>query len=221
MPPSTHRIAYLGIVNAYLVEEDDGLTVIDTAMGRAHKAIVAAAAKLGKPIARIAITHGHADHLGTLDKLPAAEVSIPARDARIVGRDQTLDPGEPQGKIKGGWPKVRTAFDRLLEPGDGVGSLEVHAAPGHTPGQVAFFDPRDRTLYCGDAYVTLGGVSVPARANPRFPLPALATWDKPTALESARALRALDPAALAPGHGKVVQDPGAAMDKAIAKCDGA
>ena len=50
-----------------------------------------------------------------------------------------------------------------------------------------------------------------------FPLPALATWDRPTALESARALRELDPARLAPGHGKVVDSPGPAMDAAIAK----
>ncbi len=115
---------------------------------------------------------------------------------------------------------MNTAFDRLLSPGDTVGSLEVHAAPGHTPGQIAFFDPRDGTLYCGDAYATLGGMSVPARVNPRFPLPALATWDKATTLATARTLRALDPQALAPGHGRVVSDPGAAMDEAIAKCGG-
>ena len=91
------------------------------------------------------------------------------------------------------------------------------AAPGHTPGQVAFLDTRDRTLYCGDAFSTLGGMETSARVNPRFPLPTLATWHRPTALETARALRALDPARLAPGHGKVVESPGAAMDRAIAK----
>ncbi len=62
----------------------------------------------------------------------------------------------------------------------------------------------------------LGGVATCAKANPRFPLPALATWHKPTALETARALRALNPKRLAPGHGKVVENPGAAMDEAIA-----
>ncbi len=219
MPSTLRQITVLGIVNAYLVEEEDGLTLIDTTMAGGHKKIVAEAEASGKPIVRIALTHGHGDHIGTLDKLPAAEVSISARDARIVGGDKSLDAGEPQGKLKGSWPKVKTAFDRLLSTGDTVGSLEVHAAPGHTPGQVAFFDPRDGTLYCGDAYSTLGGVAVPARVNPRFPLPALATWDKATTLASARTLRALNPNALAPGHGGVVTDPGAAMDKAIAKCE--
>ncbi|MET0926752.1 MAG: MBL fold metallo-hydrolase, partial [Solirubrobacterales bacterium] len=97
------------------------------------------------------------------------------------------------------------------------GSLEAIAAPGHTPGHLAFLDTRDGTLFCADAYSTLGGVATSAKANWRFPLPALATWHKPTALESARALRALDPKRLAPGHGKVVESPAAAMDAAIAK----
>jgi glyoxylase-like metal-dependent hydrolase (beta-lactamase superfamily II) len=82
---------------------------------------------------------------------------------------------------------------------------------------MALLDTRDRVLICGDAYSTLGGVATSAKANPRFPLPVIATWHKPTALESAKALRALDPAALAPGHGKIVLDPGEAMDAAIAK----
>ena len=38
--------------------------------------------------------------------------------------------------------------------------------------------------------------------------------DTPT---SARALRAMDPARLAPGHGRVVEAPGAAMDAALAR----
>ena len=62
-----------------------------------------------------------------------------------------------------------------------------------------------------------GGVATTAKMNPRFPLPYFATWHRPTALETARALRALNPKRLAPGHGKVVEDPGAAMDAAIAK----
>ena len=216
-----HRIVRFGLVNAYLVEEDDDLTLVDTGLPRSEKAILAAAAKLGKPIARIALTHAHQDHIGSLDALhalvPDAEVLISARDARLLAKDMTLDPGEEKGKLRGGYSGAETRPTRTLAAGDRVGSLEVVAAPGHTPGQVAFLDTRDRTLYCADAYATLGGVATTAKRYWRFPLPASATWHHPTALESAKALRALDPARLAPGHGKVVESPGAAMDAAIAR----
>jgi glyoxylase-like metal-dependent hydrolase (beta-lactamase superfamily II) len=216
-----HQITRLGLVNAYLVPEDDGLTLVDAMIPRSHKQILAAAERLGAPIRRIALTHAHGDHIGALDALaaalPDAEVLISDRDARLLRKDMSLDPDEPQAKLRGGYPGAKTAPTRTFAPGDRIGSLEVHAAPGHTPGQVAFLDPRDRTLYCADAYSTLGGVSTTAKANWRFPLPALSTWHKPTALATARTLRALDPARLAPGHGKVVEAPGAAMDRAIAR----
>jgi hypothetical protein len=48
----------------------------------------------------------------------------------------------------------------------------------------------------------------------------MATWDKPTTLRTAKELRGLDPARLAVGHGTVVENPGAAMDAAIAKAEG-
>jgi glyoxylase-like metal-dependent hydrolase (beta-lactamase superfamily II) len=216
-----HRISRLGAVNAYLVSEDDGLTVVDTLIPRSAKAIRTGAERLGAPIVRIALTHAHGDHVGSLDELaeslPGVEVLISARDARLLAKDMTLDPDEPKDKLRGGYPGTRTRPTRTLAPGDRVGSLEVVAAPGHTPGQIAFLDVRDRTLICGDAYSTLGGVATTAHVNPRFPFPTLSTWHRPTALETARALRALDPARLAPGHGKIVEHPGAAMDAAIAR----
>jgi glyoxylase-like metal-dependent hydrolase (beta-lactamase superfamily II) len=217
-----HRISRFGLVNAYLVEEDDGLTLIDTTLPRSAGAIQAAAAKLGRPIVRIALTHAHGDHIGSLDALaaalPDAEVLISTRDARLLAKDKTPDPGEPaDAKYRGSYPGAKTRPARTFEPGERIGSLEVVAAPGHTPGHVALLDTRDRTLYCGDAFSTLGGVATSAKANPRFPLPAVATWHRPTELASARSLRALDPARLAPGHGTVVEQPGEAMDAAIAK----
>jgi glyoxylase-like metal-dependent hydrolase (beta-lactamase superfamily II) len=216
-----HRINQLGFVNAYLVEEDDGLTLVDTMAPGGQKKILAAAEKLGAPIVRIALTHAHGDHIGSLDKvaaaLPGVEVLISEREARLLKKDRTMEPGEPQSKLRGGYPGAKTEPTRTFAVGERIGSLEIHAAPGHTPGQVAFLDPRDGTLYCADTYSTLGGVATTAKPNPRFPLPALASWHRPTALESARAMRALDPSRLAPGHGKVLEAPGAAMDRAIAR----
>ena len=220
--PRLTRVTRLGLVNAFLVGEEDGLTLVDTLLPRSATTILAAVGRLGAPVARILLTHAHGDHVGSLDalagQLPGVEVAISARDARLLVKDETPDPGEPaDARLRGSYPGARTRPTRLLAPGDRVGSLEVMAAPGHTPGQLAFLDTRDRTLIAGDAFSTVGGVATSAAPHPRFPLPALATWHRPTALESARELRALEPARLAVGHGKTVDSPLAAMDAAIAR----
>jgi glyoxylase-like metal-dependent hydrolase (beta-lactamase superfamily II) len=215
------RVSRFGMVNSFLVEDEGGLTVIDTMLPGSTKAIVTGAAAHGMPIVRLVLTHSHQDHISSLDALhkevPEAEVIVGAREARLMKKDKTPDPGEPDdAKYRGGYPGADVEPTRLVNPGDRIGALEVIAAPGHTPGHVAFLDTRDGTLFCGDAYSTLGGVATSAKANWRFPLPAMATWHHPTALETAKTLRALNPKRLAPGHGKVVEDPGAAMDAAIA-----
>jgi glyoxylase-like metal-dependent hydrolase (beta-lactamase superfamily II) len=221
MPTNSTRISRFGFVNAYLVSEDDGLTLVDTMVPRSAKAILRRAEELGAPIVRIALTHSHGDHIGSLDELAAAlpgvEVLISAREARLLDKDKSLDPGEPEGKIRGSLPGAKTRPTRTFAAGDMVGSLEVVAAPGHTPGQVAFFDRRDGTLLCADTFTTIGGVATTNKVRLPFPLASMATWDGPTELDSARALRALEPARLAPGHGQVVESPLAAMDAAIAK----
>jgi glyoxylase-like metal-dependent hydrolase (beta-lactamase superfamily II) len=221
MPDNTTRITRFGFVNAYLVREDDGLTLVDALLPRSAKVVLRAADELGAPVVRIALTHAHGDHIGSLDALAAAlpgvEVLISERDERLLRKDLSLDPGEPQRKPKGSLPGAETRPTRTLTAGEMVGSLEVVAAPGHTPGHVAYLDRRDGTLFCGDAFTTLGGVATTDKVRLPFPLASMATWDPATELESARALSALQPNRLAPGHGKIVDTPVSAMDAAIAK----
>jgi len=208
-------------VNAYLVREEDGFTLVDTGLSGSEEEFIAAARERGGEIRRIALTHAHGDHTGSLDALhdalPEAEVLVPAREVSFLRGVLDLTPEEQRlGELRGWWKAAKTEPTRELSPGDRVGSLEVVAAPGHTPGQVAFFDARNRTLIAGDAFQTRAGVAVSGVMRPLFPFPALATWHLPTALESARRLRALLPSRLAVGHGPVLEDPLEAMDHAIA-----
>src|ERR1700676_4466528 len=205
--------------NCYLVREDDGFTLIDTNMGGQAQAIMQEASKLGLPITRIVLTHAHVDHVGSLDALhdalPDVQVSISERDARFLTGDKSLDASEPQVPLKGGYPIVSTKPTHLLHEGDRLGSLEVIATPGHTPGHIAFLDTRDRALIGGDAFQTQGGVAVSGTVELLFPLPAMATWHKGLALESARKLLALSPSVLAVGHGRMLGQPQVAMERAI------
>jgi glyoxylase-like metal-dependent hydrolase (beta-lactamase superfamily II) len=206
-------------VNCYLVREDDGLTLIDAGLGGSADAILQAARTIGLPIQRIVLTHAHGDHIGSADALhqllPMADILVSARDARFLAGDMRLDPDEPQAKLRGWYQTITTRPSRLLAGGDRVGSLEVVSAPGHTPGHIALFDPRDGTLIAGDAFQTRAGVAVSGTLRPLFPFPAMATWHRPTALASARRLRALEPARLAVGHGEVLERPLPALDRAI------
>ena len=196
---STTQLTRYGFVNAFLVREEDGLTLVDTTMNAAGQILAAAA----EPIRRIALTHGHGDHVGSLDalkeKLPDVEVLMPEIDAQIHAGQRD--------KPKGSWPTLQTTPDTLLRAGDRVGSLEVVATPGHTPGHLSFLDTRDRTLIAGDVFTTFGGIQVTDHFYWRFPFAAMATEDGERDAESARALRALEPRLLLVGHGPPVRGP--------------
>jgi glyoxylase-like metal-dependent hydrolase (beta-lactamase superfamily II) len=197
-----HRISRLGIVNEYLVAEDDGLTLIDTGLGGTHRLILARAAELGMPIKRITLTHAHRDHRGSLDALAAA---LPGAQVIVSEREAPLLAGDTQS----------THPTRLVRDGDAVGSLRVIATPGHTPGHLAFLDTRDGTLYAGDAYTTVRGVATSAVVPWRYPMAGMATWNRDLDLASARRLRDLEPDRLAAGHGPVISVPVPAMTRAI------
>jgi len=215
------QLTYYGCVNVYLVQEEDGFTLIDTALESCASSIVQVARQFGQPIARILLTHAHADHSGGLDAIqalvPDAEFIMSARGARFLAGDMSLDAGEPRDKLRGGWIIRKTPPARLLHEGDRVGSLEVIATPGHAPDHCSFLDTRTRTLIAGDAFQTQGGVAVSGTFKPLFPLVYYATWHKGLALSSARKLHALKPSRMAVGHGRVLNEPLAAMDYAITR----
>jgi glyoxylase-like metal-dependent hydrolase (beta-lactamase superfamily II) len=209
------QLTRFGAINAYLVREDDGFTLVDTTLSGAADDLIAAATEAGGQIKRIALTHGHLDHVGSLDTLKERlgsniEVSMGELDARVLAGEKVVE-----GKLPGSWPRVKTVPDTRLNGGETIGSLEVVSTPGHTPGHVAFRDARDGTVIAGDVFTSFGSVAVSNHFYFRFPFAAMATWDKAEDLDSARAIRALNPSLLVVGHGPATRSPAAAIDSAI------
>lgn len=212
------QITALRTVNAYLVREDDGFTLVDALTIGWGDDLYRIARDADGAIVRIAITHGHNDHVGSIDSLMGeadtgtTTVLMGAEDARIHAGERPAPRGVP-----GMWRGLDTVPGVRLANGDRVGSLEVVASPGHSPGHLAFRDIRDNSLIAGDAFTSLGGLDVPNRLLSRLPIVSISTWDRDQALASARKLRALEPTLLVVGHGKARRDPTAAMDRAIAR----
>ncbi|WP_242144003.1 MULTISPECIES: MBL fold metallo-hydrolase [unclassified Bacillus cereus group] len=207
-------------VNCYLVEESDGLTLIDAALPYCAKGILQAAERIGKPITNIVLTHAHDDHVGALDALKRVLTDVPVfiskRDARLMAGDMTLEQEEPNTPIKGSVStKIKTRADILLEDGQQIGSLQTIETPGHTPGSMSFLDTRNDALIAGDAFQTRGGVAVAGQLKWLFPFPAFGTWHAETALKSAQKLLQYNPSVLAAGHGKMIENPISHIQQAI------
>ena len=213
------RLTRFGMLNCFLVREDDGLTLVDTCLAGSAPGIHKVARSLGAAIRRIVLTHAHIDHVGSADALiqqiPGVEFVVGQRESRLLRKDFSLDAGET-GKTLFGYPGVKSRPTRVLMDGNRVGSLQAIFSPGHTPGHMSFLDVRDGSLIAGDAFTTHMGVIVAGVFKFYFPFPVLFSWNREVAAESGRKLRNFKPALLAVGHGKTIESPLAEMDRAIA-----
>ncbi|MFP7493380.1 MBL fold metallo-hydrolase [Terribacillus saccharophilus] len=208
-------------VNCYLIEEDDDLTLVDAAMPSSAQAILSAARTIGKPIRRIVLTHAHADHIGALDSLhaalPDAEIMVSKMEWDILQHQMNTQDGH---SIKGSYPKnIKTVPDVFLDEGDRVGSLEVIASPGHSPGLLALYDRRNGAVLAGDAFQVRGGLAVSGDIRWLFPFPAWGTWHKARSIQSAQKLVDLKPEILATGHGDMLHSPVPMMKQAILRAE--
>lgn len=219
-----YKITRLIAFNNYLIQEEDGLTLIDTNLPGSQNGTLKAAQEIGQAIRRIVITHAHGDHSADVDKLraqlPDVELIMSARSARFLSGEHKLDAEEQIGELKGDYITIQSKPTYTVKDGDMIGSLRVIASPGHAPGHIALLDTRDNTLIAGDAYAVQAGIAVSGVYRLLFPFSAMATWHRPSALQSAIKLRDLKPARLAVGHGRILENPIAEMTKAIQEAQG-
>lgn len=159
-----------GAVNSFIIDGDQGVTLVDTGMPRRHGAILRDLDSIGRrpdDITAIVVTHAHFDHVGgaaALKRESRAEVFVSEGDAAAARGDEP----QPLAPVFGRVPILAPLFRRMLPHGEPVGvdhviaegatglpeDLAVLDTPGHTPGHVSYLlDRSGGVLFVGDAAV--------------------------------------------------------------------
>lgn len=152
-----------------------------------------------RPLDTLVNTHLHSDHCGGNAALqaryPALQILIPPGHAHQVAQwDAAALSYLPTGQ-----QCPRFGFDQTLQPGTnlrfGAAQWQVHAAAGHDPHSVIFFEPETKVLISADALWENGfGVVFPELEGSDAFAEVAATLDL---------IERLNPETVIPGHGRV------------------
>src|SRR3954449_9806617 len=237
--PGVHRVedAY---TNWYIVEAEDGLTVVDCGVPSSWDSLGAALAQLGRApgdVRAVVLTHAHFDHVGFAERA-RRELGVPVyvheNDAPLTRHPWRYDHERPRAwylatqfralpivarflRDRAFWPQPIRAVTRY---GDGADALPVPGAPrvvptpGHTLGHCCLHLPDRDAVIAGDAIVMLDPYT--AREGPRLVARA-ATVDSQRNRATLDALAATEARVVLTGHGPVwEQGARAAVDAARA-----
>lgn len=219
----------LRFVSVYLIESDDGWTVVDAGYDYPETYTVweSAADSIGldlrRDVARIIVTHFHPDHLGAARWLQErsgatvymleAEISFSRRLWSGVEGPETFVEhlalhGMPReiavsasGEMRSGLtlPEVMEPLKAGGKTPLGSDSAQVLRAPGHADNQLVLYDEGRKILFAAD--------HVMLKITPNIGLwPETAPHPLARYLESLDELRSLDTDLILPGHGPIFHD---------------
>ncbi len=195
--------------NQYLIVEPDGLTLVDTGLPGSDMLVFARMEDLGRPpqdLKRILITHADPDHAGATQALKngsGARVYASAIEATALRQGRMTRPiashtleGKFFNLMLPLFPMTPAEVDEIVRPGQELpilGGLLVLESPGHTPGHISYYTPRQGILFSGDS-VKIRGDNLSAYQGD-------STWDKAAARRSFDRQMALQPEFICAGHG--------------------
>ena len=177
--------------NCYILKDNDSNEGMVIDPGGNPDKILSAIKEMGVEVKLIALTHGHFDHIGGLDKVKNA-LNVPVAIHEADG--EMLTDAKKNLSAFVGAPGEMEAADVLLKDGDNISfggcSLKVIHTPGHTPGGVCFYG--GGALFSGD---TLFAGSVG-----RTDFPGSSTEDILDSIRN-RLTKVSDATKVFPGHG--------------------
>lgn len=214
-------------VNIYMVMNpfDGNWVLIDAGLKWSAPKIKKMAQQLfgdSKPSA-IILTHGHFDHIGSLEKLIADwNVPVYAHYLEIPYLTGKSSYPPPDPSVGGGlmslmaWAYPTSPINiwnhiNVLPENGGVPGLPgwkfLHT-PGHTAGHISLYRESDGVLIAGDAFVTTKAesiISVILQLKTVSGPPKYLTTDWAQARQSVKDLMKLEPEIVATGHGQPMQ----------------
>jgi glyoxylase-like metal-dependent hydrolase (beta-lactamase superfamily II) len=174
------HIIPIGMANAFLIEGDDGLTLIDAGFPAKEAAVFGAIGELGGSpdrLKHLIFTHGHPDHIGSAAAIvreTGARTYMHPLDIPIAESGGPFRPMRPAPGLLGQvlcrlffHPKERlkpVTIDQPLTAGEILpiaGGIEVIHTPGHCAGQVALLWRPGRMLFAGDVGTNIMGLGDP------------------------------------------------------------
>ncbi|MEU0966813.1 MBL fold metallo-hydrolase [Streptomyces sp. NPDC005917] len=174
LAPGITQIATTKRDNAFLIDGDDGFTLVDVGWSKAPTALLKAVSDLGrKPsdIRRVVLTHAHPDHVqgaGELRRRTGARILIHHADRPWLEAGHVPPEGRSglAGRALDRLPPLHwtpLAADATIDDGDlveGSGGLRVLHTPGHSPGHIVLLHEPTRTALMGDAVFHRSGLTL-------------------------------------------------------------
>lgn len=204
-------------MNAYLLEDEGGLTLFDAGISEMAKQILKVAEPHGG-IKRIVLGHSHTDHRGSAREIAGA-TGAPvychpdeAADAEGDGglhyfryNRLPMRPGRfLMPYLLKHWDGGPVKIEDTVSEGDQIAGFDVVHLPGHAPGLIGLYRESDGLVLASDTIYTIDPMTGFGGA-PRIPLDGF-NLDTELAKASALKLSALGPKLVWAGHGKPLTD---------------